>query len=144
MKHSLLSEPSTKTAGSLASAKQSAAVLPAAFQGIDLLLFSSPAPPISSLSPSFATSGISLINPAPSLEEIIKKAKPRYLLWGNGEGFWEREPWGWASPSGKEERWTRAVKLGALGGEVPAGGKKARVNINLLPDQKGLKRGNDD
>ncbi|KJE04557.1 nuclear protein [Cryptococcus gattii NT-10] len=126
LKHSLLSGPSTGTADSLASAKQSATVLPAAFQGVDLLLLSSPAPPLSSLSPSFTTSGISLINPASPLEDVIKKAKPRYLLWGNGEGFWEREPWGWTSPSGKEERWTRAVKLGALGGEVPAGGKKAR------------------
>ena len=49
------------------------------------------------------------------------------MFWGEGEGFWEREPWSWIGPGRKEERWTRAVKLGALGGEGAEGGKKARV-----------------
>lgn len=49
------------------------------------------------------------------------------MFWAEGEGFWEREPFGWAAEAGgKEERWTRAVKLGALGAEGE--GKKARVS----------------
>ena len=50
------------------------------------------------------------------------------MFWGDGEGFWEREPWGWTGVGGREERWTRAVKLGALG-EEREGGKKARVSL---------------
>ncbi|OCF31893.1 nuclear protein [Kwoniella heveanensis BCC8398] len=126
LSHPLLSGAPADPSGSLASAKTSAAALPSAFQGVDLLLFSSPPPHLSTLSPSYANAGITLAKSAPPLEEVVRRAKPRYLLWGDGEGFWEREPWGWAGPNGKEERWTRAVKLGALGSEVPAGGKKAR------------------
>ncbi|WVF70938.1 hypothetical protein IAT40_005733 [Kwoniella sp. CBS 6097] len=126
LSHPLLSGVQAQPSGSLASAKTSAAALPSAFQGVDLLLFSSPPPHLSTLSPSYASSGIALAKAAPPLEEVVRRARPRYLLWGDGEGFWEREPWGWAGPNGKEERWTRAVKLGALGGEAPAGGKKAR------------------
>ncbi|WWC60538.1 uncharacterized protein I303_103112 [Kwoniella dejecticola CBS 10117] len=122
----LLSPAVANVADSLASAKQELSALPPAFQGVDLLLFSSPPPHLSTLSPSYPTSGVSLATPAPPLEEVVRRAKPRYLLWGDGEGFWEREPWGWVGANGKEERWTRAVKLGALGGEAPAGGKKAR------------------
>ncbi|KAK8865643.1 hypothetical protein IAR55_000788 [Kwoniella newhampshirensis] len=120
----LFSPPAT--ADSFTSARNSASALPPAFQGVDLLLFSSPPPHLSTLSPSFPTSGVALDSSAAPLEEVVKKTRPRYLLWGDGEGFWEREPWGWTGANGKEERWTRAVKLGALGGEAPTGAKKAR------------------
>ncbi|WVR05612.1 hypothetical protein IAU60_002634 [Kwoniella sp. DSM 27419] len=126
LSHPILSGVKAEESESFASAKSVASALPSAFQGVDLLLFSSPPPHLSALSPSYATSGVSLETAAPPLEEVVRRAKPRYLLWGEGEGFWEREPWGWAGPNGKEERWTRAVKLGALGGEAPAGGKKPR------------------
>ncbi|WVQ85626.1 hypothetical protein IAT38_007792 [Cryptococcus sp. DSM 104549] len=126
LKHPLLNPGAASTSDSLASAKQSASNLPSAFQGVDLLLFSSPPPHLSTLSPSFLNSGITLAPPVHLLEEVVRKAKPRYLLWGDGEGFWEREPWGWVGAGGKEERWTRAVKLGALGGEALPGAKKAR------------------
>ena len=49
------------------------------------------------------------------------------MFWGEGDGFWEREPWGWAGSAGREERWTRAIKLGCLGGDAEVG-KKARVS----------------
>jgi hypothetical protein len=50
------------------------------------------------------------------------------MFWSDGPGFWEREPFGWTGQDDKEERWTRAVKLGALGGEEIEGGKKARAS----------------
>lgn len=54
------------------------------------------------------------------------------MFWADGEGFWEREPFGWAGPDGKDERWTRAVKLGALGAlGNPGAGKPARVRVEL-------------
>ena len=82
---------------------------------------------MSLLSPSVGTLGFSLADPAPPLAEVVKQTRPRYVFWGEGEGFWEREPLGWAGSDGKEERWTRAVKLGALGGEEPQDVKKPRV-----------------
>ncbi|EIW72838.1 hypothetical protein TREMEDRAFT_59006 [Tremella mesenterica DSM 1558] len=121
-----LISPATKVEDSLASARDGTSVLPSPFQGIDLLLTSPPPPSLSLLSPSFPSSGISLATPAPPLAEVIRRARPRYLFWADGEGFWEREPWGWSGSDGKEERWTRAVKLGALGGETSEGGKKPR------------------
>ena len=57
------------------------------------------------------------------------------MFWGEGEGFWEREPFGWAGENGQDERWTRAVKLGALGGEDAPGTKKARVSVQQLADE---------
>jgi hypothetical protein len=51
------------------------------------------------------------------------------MFWAEGEGYWEREPISWQE-EGKEVRWTRAVKLGALGAEGE--GKKARVSFSLL------------
>jgi hypothetical protein len=113
---------------SLASARESAVSLPSAFQGLDLLLVSSPPPSLSLLSPSVANLPFSLADPAPPLGDAVQKARPRYIFWGEGEGFWEREPFGWAGEGGKDERWTRAVKLGALGGEEHQGVKKARVS----------------
>jgi len=65
----------------------------------------------------------------------VEKARPRYVFWGEGEGFWEREPFGWAGEGGKEERWTRSVKLGALGGEDMPGVKKARVSVYVRRDE---------
>jgi hypothetical protein len=47
------------------------------------------------------------------------------MFWAEGEGYWEREPISWQE-GGEEVRWTRAVKLGALGAEGE--GKKARVS----------------
>jgi hypothetical protein len=123
--HPALSPPSQADTDSLAAARSSGP-LPAAFQGIDLLLSFAPPPSLSLLSPSFTSSGIALADTASPLGEVIKKAKPRYTFWADGEGFWEREPFGWTSEQGgKEDRFTRAVKLGALGAE--GDGKKARV-----------------
>nr|ODO02602.1 nuclear protein [Cryptococcus depauperatus CBS 7855] len=125
LKNPILASSSAET-DSLALAKQFTSALPTAFQGIDILLLSSPSPSLANFSSSFASSGISLVDPAPPLDQVVRSAKPRYLLWGTGNGFWEREPCGWNGPNGKEERWTRVVKLGELGGEAPAEGKKAR------------------
>jgi hypothetical protein len=58
------------------------------------------------------------------------------MFWGEGEGFWEREPWGWQGSNGKDERWTRSVKLGSLGSEEPQGVKKARVSLHFFPTIK--------
>ncbi len=122
-----LFNPTTDPTTSLASARDASAALPSAFSGVDLLILSTPPPSLSLLSPSFPSLGFPLASPAAPLADLLKKTRPRYLFWGDGEGFWEREPWGWTGTSGKEERWTRAVKLGALGGEDD-GGKKARVS----------------
>lgn len=52
------------------------------------------------------------------------------MFWSEGDGFWEREPIGWMEADG-EKRWTRGVKLGALGEQGE--GKKTRVSyIRLL------------
>ncbi|ORX34113.1 hypothetical protein BD324DRAFT_636665 [Kockovaella imperatae] len=111
---------------SLASARQSSSALPTAFQGLDLLILSAPPPHLSLLSTTVASLGHPLATAAEPLAEVVKKARPRYMLWADGEGFWEREPFGWKSSSGREERWTRSVKLGAFGALTPEGGKKTR------------------
>ena len=121
--------PPTDAAPSLASARDGAVALPSPFQGVDLLIGTPPPPSLALLSPSFPSSGLSIASPAPPLADVIKKARPRYVFWSEGEGFWEREPLGWAGPGGSEERWTRAVKLGALGGEASQTQKKARVSF---------------
>lgn len=123
LSHALLN-PHAVPEETLANARDAAVALPPAFQGIDLLLMTSPPPNLSMLSPSFASAGIELADPAPPLTNIVERARPRYMFWSEGPGFWEREPWGWGE-AGSEDRWTRAVKLGALG-EVGEG-KKARV-----------------
>lgn len=123
LSHPVLAGPE---ADSLSAAKDR---LTPAFHGVDVMITTSPPPSLSLLSPSFPTLGVALATPAPPLAEVVKHARPRYLFWAGGEGFWEREPFGWASPSGKEERWTRAVKLGALGAVSPANGKPARVGV---------------
>jgi hypothetical protein len=69
-----------------------------------------------------------LATPAPPLADVVKRTRPRYLFWADGDGFWEREPWGWAGADGKDERFTRAIKLGHLGAPPPAEGKPARVS----------------
>jgi hypothetical protein len=55
------------------------------------------------------------------------------MFWAEGEGYWEREPISWQE-EGKEVRWTRAVKLGALGAEGE--GKKARVSLLVRDELK--------
>jgi hypothetical protein len=55
------------------------------------------------------------------------------MFWAEGEGYWEREPISWQE-EGKEVRWTRAVKLGALGAEGE--GKKARVSLFIRYELK--------
>ncbi|KAK4686926.1 CWF19-like protein 1, partial [Tremellales sp. Uapishka_1] len=122
----LLSPPSAVAAASLASARTSSEALPAAFHGVDLLLLSAPPPSLALLSPSYPSLAVPLATAAPPLLEVVKRSRPRYMFWGEGEGFWEREPWGWTGSTGRDERWTRAVKLGALGGEDVPGQKKAR------------------
>ena len=99
--------------------------LPTPFQGLDLLLLNTPPPNLSLLSKSFTSTAIQLAEPATPLKEVVERSRPRYLFWAEGEGYWEREPISWQE-EGKEVRWTRAVKLGALGAE--GDGKKARVN----------------
>lgn len=138
--NSLFHPNTSAEADSLASARQSTTAMPSPFLGADLLLFSSPPPSLSLFSQSYPTSGVTLEHPATPLSEVITKARPRYLFWGEGEGFWEREPFGWTGADGQEERWTRAVKLGALGGEAPAGGKKARVSIGARNKIDALER----
>ncbi|KAL7423731.1 hypothetical protein Q5752_001313 [Cryptotrichosporon argae] len=104
-----LLDPDTSSA--LATARDGA--LPSAFQGLDLLLFSAPPPFMSLLSP-YAALPPSEAQQAPPFADVIKRARPRYIFWpGQGEAFWEREPFGWAN-EGKEERWTRAVRLGGV------------------------------
>lgn len=49
------------------------------------------------------------------------------MFWSEGDGFWEREPIGWID-GGSEKRWTRGVKLGALGALGDQDGKKTRVS----------------
>ncbi|TXT04943.1 hypothetical protein VHUM_04026 [Vanrija humicola] len=134
----LLSNPIVspeEQASSLEAAKEQASALPSAFHGVDVLLTTSPPPALSLLSPSFPGLGFPLAAPAPPLLEVVKRTRPRYLFWADGPGFWEREPWGWTGPGGKEERWTRAIKLGALGAPS-ANGKPARwFYATTLPPQ---------
>lgn len=135
LSHSLLSPAATSATGeSLASARSSATPLPTPFQGLDLLLLHVPPPSLSILSPGFAKSGITSSEGAEPLVEVVKKSRPRYMFWSEGDGYWEREPFAWESSAGKEERWTRGVKLGALGGEAGPDGKKARVRRCFLRD----------
>lgn len=67
----------------------------------------------------------------------MEKTRPRYMFWSEGDGFWEREPIGWMEADG-EKRWTRSVKLGALGEQGE--GKKTRVSHSIpyasLQDEK--------
>lgn len=121
LSHSALSAAAD---GSLSAAKDA---LPTAFQGVDVLLSTSPPPALSLLSPSFSAAGVQLAPPAPPLADVVKAARPRYLFWADGPGFWEREPFGWPGPGGKDERWTRTIKLGPLGA-IADGGKPARVS----------------
>jgi len=111
------------TESELAAARQPA--LPTPFQGLDLLLLNSPPPNLQLLSKSFTATPIQLAEPATPLKEVVERSRPRYMFWAEGEGYWEREPISWQE-DGKEVRWTRAVKLGALGAEGE--GKKARVS----------------
>lgn len=114
----------TTTESELAAARQPA--LPTPFQGLDLLLLNSPPPNLQLLSKSFTATRIQLAEPATPLKEVVERSRPRYMFWAEGEGYWEREPISWQE-EGKEVRWTRAVKLGALGAEEE--GKKARVSF---------------
>jgi hypothetical protein len=128
---SLLSNPlfaSVSDPSSFEAAK-AAAALPSAFHGVDVLLTAVPPPSLSLLSPSFTSVTFPLSTPAPPLGEVVKRSRPRYMFWADGEGFWEREPWGWPGADGKDERWTRALKLGHLGAPPPATGKPARVSF---------------
>jgi hypothetical protein len=111
----------------LEAAKEKTNALPSAFHGVDLFVTTSPPPSLGLLSPTFPSSGLSLATAAPPLAELVKLSRPRYLFWADGEGFWEREPFGWAGAKG-DERWTRAVKLGALGAVGKGEGKPARVS----------------
>jgi hypothetical protein len=126
----LLTPQQSQNPSDLAAARNTSQALPSAFQGLDLLLVHQPPPSLSLMSPSFSTSGISLAESAGPIEEILKKGRPRYMFWSDGEGFWEREPFGWTNAGGREERWTRSVKLGSLGAEGE--GKKARVSTDKL------------
>ena len=131
LSNSLFNPASSSTQASLASARKTSTALPPAFNGLDLLILSAPPPSIAQLSPSAPSLSHSLASPAPPLSEVVKRSRPRYMLWADGEGFWEREPFGWVSQgTNKEERWTRSVKLGAFGGVTPEGSKKARVRYN--------------
>lgn len=136
----LLSNPlcqpasTTNSIDSLISAK--AAPLPPAFHGFDLLLLPSAPPSTTEGSASFASSGMAASSAdIPVLADILKGGRPRYAFWSDADGFWEREPFGWVSPGGHvEDRWTRCVKLGALGAEGE--GKKARWHYAFtLPAQ---------
>jgi hypothetical protein len=100
----------------LANAK---APLPHAFHGLDLLVLPT-APPLAS---QLSTTSSGTYPASPDvLADAIKGGRPRYVLWSDPQGFWEREPFGW-SDGGAEDRWTRCVKLGALGSE-----QKSRVS----------------
>ncbi|BEJ18171.1 hypothetical protein CspHIS471_0704480 [Cutaneotrichosporon sp. HIS471] len=133
LSHKEISGPSQDSM--LEAAKEKASALPPAFHGVDIFITTSPPPSLSLLSPSFPSSGISLATAAPPLAELVKLSRPRYLFWADGEGFWEREPFGW--PGGKgDERWTRAVKLGAVGAVGKGAGKPARwFYATSLPPQ---------
>lgn len=61
---------------------------------------------------------------APQLDDLIRKAKPRYHFTSCGGKFWEREPFCWVE---ENNRATRFVSLGAFGAQTPASGKKERV-----------------
>ena len=62
---------------------------------------------------------------APQLDELVRKAKPRYHFTSCGGKFWEREPFCWVE---ENNRATRFVSLGAFGNQ-PAEGKKERVSV---------------
>ncbi len=65
----------------------------------------------------------------PPLDEVIRKAKPRYHFaapGGERGQFWEREPYVWDEENGRVSRF---VSLGAFGGE-PVIGKKQRVGLD--------------
>ncbi|KIJ44274.1 hypothetical protein M422DRAFT_30418 [Sphaerobolus stellatus SS14] len=58
---------------------------------------------------------------APQLDELVKKAKPRYFFTSGAGRFWEREPFYWPE---ENNRLTRFVTLGAFG--ATGTGKKER------------------
>ena len=122
--------PPSSSEDSLASAKKTRVALPSAFTGVDILLVSSPPPSLSLYSTSFASLGFQLATPASPLSDVVVKARPRYMFWADGAGFWEREPFGWWDRNGKEERWTRAVKLGHFGVSPADGQQKPRVRTS--------------
>lgn len=127
--HPGLQSSPNSTESSLEAARQAAQALPHAFEGVDVLLIPGPPPKIAQLSQSYPSAGVDVSGAAEPLADIIRRARPRYMFWADSQGFWEREPFGW-NHEGKDERWTRAVKLGALGDQ---GEKKGRV-CGLLPD----------
>lgn len=120
--------PTTSQPISLANARS--VPLPTPFQGLDLLVLPTSPPDIASLSPSFPSTGITLGQLPAEVRDLLIKSRPRYLFWADSQAFWEREPFGWTGIAGQEERWTRTVKLGALGGE--AEGKKPRVSCLII------------
>lgn len=66
-------------------------------------------------------------NLAPQLDDLVRKAKPRYYFSSNVSTFWEREPFNWIDES---NRTTRFINLGSFGGLLtpPQGSKKERVS----------------
>jgi hypothetical protein len=63
----------------------------------------------------------------PEVAEVIKRTRPRYVVWPSADGFWEREPFVWKSFDGSiGDRTTRAVMMAPF---APAakGEKKPKV-----------------
>ena len=117
----LLSQPSlnptASNPGSLAAIKSLAT-----FQFIDILLTHTWPTSMTAATSSMPTD----LQPeiAPQLDDLVRKAKPRYHFTSCGGKFWEREPFCWVE---ENNRTTRFVSLGAFGNQAPASGKKERV-----------------
>ncbi|KAH7107608.1 CwfJ C-terminus 1-domain-containing protein-like protein [Auriculariales sp. MPI-PUGE-AT-0066] len=64
-------------------------------------------------------------NTAPPLDEVVRRARPRYHFAASGKPsrFWEREPFAWDSSL---TRSTRFIGLGSFGEQEQPGTKKAR------------------
>lgn len=95
----------------------------ASFQYVDILMTYTW--PTSIVSETTTLPSDSEPNLAPQLDDLVRKAKPRYYFSSSASTFWEREPFNWVD---ENNRTTRFINLGSFGDLLPPpqGSKKER------------------
>ncbi|KAF8584079.1 hypothetical protein K439DRAFT_1633822 [Ramaria rubella] len=116
----LLSQPSLNPAVSNPNSMAAIKAL-SSFQFIDILLTHTW--PTSITTSTSTMPGDLQPDMAPQLDDLVRKAKPRYHFTSSGGKFWEREPFCWIE---ENNRATRFVSLGAFGSQPSGSGKKER------------------